>query len=118
MNVHIYHDVPVAVVSTCTELATSPAAGWHPAGYQKVDRLLEAAGKSVCQSFESAPELAAGHHRQAVGNLVASGIINSARDLAWDSFLLLWELRDIPVARDLLLDCLAARQRRPAACCS
>jgi len=27
MNAHINHDLPVAIVSTCTELASSPAAG-------------------------------------------------------------------------------------------
>ena len=108
MNAHINHDLPVAVVSTCTELATSPAAGTHLADYQKVDQLLDAAEQSIRQSFESAPELAADHHLQAVGNLVASWTINSARDLAWNNSLLLWELRDIPVARDLFLDSLAA----------
>ncbi len=108
MNAHINHDLPLAVVSTCAELATSPAAGTHLADYQKVDQLLDAAEQSVRQSFESAPELAADHHLQAVGNLVASWTINSARDLAWNNSLLLWELRDIPVARGLFLDSLAA----------
>ena len=108
MNAHINHDLPVAVVSTCAQLATSPAAGTHLADYQKVDELLDAAEQSVRQSFESAPELAADHHLQAVGNLVASWTINSARDLAWNNSLLLWELRDIPPARDLFLDSLAA----------
>ncbi|HBW19394.1 MAG TPA: hypothetical protein DEH11_10470, partial [Actinobacteria bacterium] len=58
MNAHINHDLPLAVVSTCTELATAPAAGAHLADYQKVDQLLDAAEQSVRQSFESAPELA------------------------------------------------------------
>jgi hypothetical protein len=107
MNAHINHDLPVAVVSTCAQLATSPAAGTHLADYQKVDQLLDAAEQSVRQSFESAPELAADHHLQAVGNLVASWTINSARDLAWNNSLLLWELRDIPPARDLFLNSLA-----------
>jgi hypothetical protein len=108
MNAHINHDLPLAVVSTCTELATTPAAGAHLADYQKVDQLLDAAEQSVRQSFESAPELAVDHHLQAVSNLVASWTINSARDLAWNNSLLLWELRDIPLARQLFLDSLAA----------
>jgi len=108
MNAHINHDLPLAVVSTCTELATAPAAGAHLADYQKVDQLLDAAEQSVRQSFESAPELAVDHHLQAVSNLVASWTINSARDLAWNNSLLLWELRDIPLARQLFLDSLAA----------
>jgi hypothetical protein len=108
MNAHINHDLPLAVVSTCTELATAPAAGAHLADYQKVDQLLDAAEQSVRQSFESAPELAVDHHLQAVSNLVASWTINSARDLAWNNSLLLWELRDIPLARQLFLGSLAA----------
>jgi hypothetical protein len=37
MNAHINHDLPVAMVSTCAALATSPYAGQHFANYQKVD---------------------------------------------------------------------------------
>ena len=73
-----------------------------------MDRLLDAAEQSVRQSFESAPELAVDHHVSAVATLIANWSINSARDLAWTNCLLLWEVRDIPVARGLLLDSLAA----------
>ncbi len=107
MNAHINHDLPLAVVSTCAQLATSPAAGAHLADYQKIDQLLDAAEQSIRQSFESAPELAVDRHLQAVSNLIASWTINSARDLAWKNSLLLWELRDIPVAREIFLDSLA-----------
>src|SRR6266545_1356209 len=108
MNAHINHDLPLAVTSTCTALATAPSAGAHPADYQKVDQLLDAAEQSVRQSFESAPELAVGRHLQAVNNLIASWSINSARDLAWINSLLLWEVRADPLARGLLCDSLAA----------
>jgi hypothetical protein len=108
MNAHINHDLPMAVVSTCADLGTSPAAGAHLADYQKVDQLLDAAEQSVRQSFESAPELAVDHHLQAVNNLVGGWTINSARDLAWQNSLLLWELRDIPPACELFLASLAA----------
>ena len=108
MNAHINHDLPLAVVSTCAGLATAPAAGAHFADYQKVDGLLDAAEQSVRQSFESAPELAVDRHQQAVDNLVASWAINTGRDIAWSSSLLLWELRDVPVARGLFADSLAA----------
>ena len=90
MNAHINHDLPLAVVSTCTALATSPEAGPHLADYQKVDQLLDAAEQSVRQSFESAPELAVDHHVSAVATLIANWSINSARDLAWTNCLLLW----------------------------
>ena len=108
MNAHINHDLPVAMVSTCTALATSPDAGPHFADYQKVDQLLDAAEQSIRQSFESAPELAVDQHLSAVATLIGNWSINSARDMAWTNCLLLWAVRDDPVARGLLLDSLAA----------
>jgi len=108
MNAHINHDLPLAVVSTCEALATSPDAAPHLADYQKVDQLLDAAEQSVRQSFESTPELEVDQHLCAVANLIANWTINSARDMAWNNCLLLWSLRDDPVARGLFLDTLAA----------
>jgi hypothetical protein len=108
MNAHINHDLPLAVVATCAALATSPEVGPHFADYQKVDQLLDAAEQSVRQSLESAPELAVDRHLAAVNDLIANWTINSARDLAWTNSLLLWAVRDDPVARGLLADSLAA----------
>ena len=79
MNAHINHDLPMAMVSTCTALATSPEAGSHLADYQKVDQLLDAAEQSVRQSLESAAELAVDRHLSAVASLAANWTINSAR---------------------------------------
>ena len=108
MNAHINHDLPLALVATCTALATSPDAGAHFADYQKVDQLLDAAEQSIRESLESAPELAVDHHLSAVNNLIANWTINSARDLAWNNCLLLWAVRDEPIARGLLTDSLAS----------
>jgi hypothetical protein len=108
MNAHINHDLPLAVVAACAALGTSPEAGAHYADYQKVDQLLDAAEQSVRQSFESAAELAVDRHLAAVNSLIANWTINSARDLAWNNSLLLWAVRDDPVARGLLADSLAA----------
>ena len=108
MNAHINHDLPVAVVTTCAELGTEPAAGPHFADVQKVDQLLDAAEQSVRRSFESRPELAVDRHLQAVDNLVACWSINSARDLAWQNSLVLWTLRPEPAASGFFLDGLAA----------
>jgi len=107
MNAHINHDLPLALVGTCTALATAPDAGAHFADYQKVDQLLDAAEQSVRESFESAPELAVDHHISAVSNLIANWTINSARNLAWNNCLLLWAVRDDPIASRLLADSLA-----------
>ncbi len=108
MNAHINHDLPLALVDTCTALATAPEAGQHYADYQKVDQLLDAAEQSIRQSFETAVELGLDRHLSAVATLTSNWTINSARDLAWTDSLLLWELRDVPVARGLFLGSLAA----------
>jgi len=108
MNAHINHDLPLAMVSTSTALGTTPEADPHFADYQKVDQLLDGAEQSIRQSFESAPELAADHHLSAVADLIGNWTINSARDMAWNNCLLLWAVRDDPIARGLVLDSLAA----------
>jgi hypothetical protein len=108
MNAHINHDLPMAVVTTCIDLATTPTADTHFADYQKVDGLLDAAEQSVRQSFESTTELAVDRHLRAVEDVVCNWTINSARDLAWSNALLLWELRDDPFLRGLFLGNLAA----------
>jgi hypothetical protein len=108
MNAHISHDLPLAVVETCTALGSPPTAGDHYADYQKVDSLLDAEEESVRQSFENAAELAADRHLSAVANLVANWSINNARDVAWVHALVLWELRDQPAVVQMLQDALAA----------
>jgi hypothetical protein len=108
MNAHINHDLPLAVVATCTELGTAPDAASHLADFQKVDQLLDAAEESVRHSFESTIEQDVDAHLQAVDNLVACWTINSARDLAWQNSLVLWTLRSDRAASTLFTDGLAA----------
>ena len=108
MNAHINHDLPLAVVATCTHLGTAPDAGSHLADFQKVDQLLDAAEESVRHSFESTIEQDVDNHLQAVDNLVACWSISSARDLAWQNALVLWALRSDHVASTLFTDGLAA----------
>jgi hypothetical protein len=107
MNAHINHDLPVAVVQTCTQLNTAPDQGTHHDDYQKVDALLDAAEQSVRQSFESSVVLATDRHAQAVLDLVGNWSINSARDVAWDTAVALWRCHDIATVEDLLMNGLA-----------
>ena len=108
MNAHINHDLPLAIVSASTTLATSPDADPHLADYHKVGQLLDAAEQSIRQSFESAAEQAVDRHLSAVANLIGNWSINKARDVAWNNSLLLWAMRDDPVPRGLFLDTLTA----------
>jgi hypothetical protein len=108
MNAHINHDLPIAMVKTCTALATAPEDVPHFADYQKVDQLLDAAEQAIRQSFENAVELDVDHRLSAVATLTCNWTMNSARDLAWDNSLLLWALRDNSLASELLLKSLGA----------
>ena len=108
MNAHINHDLPIAMVKTCTALATAPEDVPHFADYQKVDQLLDAAEQAIRQSFENAVELDVDHRLSAVATLTCNWTMNSARDLAWDNTLLLWALRGNSLASELLLKSLGA----------
>ena len=108
MNAHINHDLPIAMVQTCTALATAPEHVPHFADYQKVDQLLDAAEQAIRQSFENAVELDIDHRLSAVATLTCNWTMNSARDLAWNNTLLLWALRGNSLASELLLKSLGA----------
>ncbi len=107
MNAHINHDLPLAVVQTCTALGAAPDEGSIHDDYQKVDVLLDAADQSVRESFESSAEVQADRRAQVVLNLVGNWSINSARDVAWDTALALWQSRHIGTIEDLLANSLA-----------
>jgi Family of unknown function (DUF5995) len=107
MNAHINHDLPIALVQTCMQLATAPDDGTHHADYQKVDSLLDAAEQSVRQSFESGAALRTDRDAQTVLDLVGNWSINSARDVAWETAVALWQCRDIAAVKDLMMDGLA-----------
>jgi Family of unknown function (DUF5995) len=107
MNAHINHDLPLAVVKTCSILGTTPDDGTHHDDYQKVDALLDAAEQSVRQDFETSAELEVDKHAQACANVIANWTMNSARDVAWDTALALWEIRNMVLANELFLSMLA-----------
>jgi Family of unknown function (DUF5995) len=106
MNIHINHDLPLAVVAACADLETTPTAGTHREDYQKVDKLLDASEQSVREAFEPADLRSADHHVAAVTNLLCDWSINEARDVAWDTSLAIWAVHDHPFATKLLTDSL------------
>jgi hypothetical protein len=107
MNAHINHDLPLAVVKTCADLATAPEDGCHHDDYQKVDALLDASEQSVRESFEPPDVAVVDQHVAAVANVIGNWDINEARDVAWDTARALWDVRDSPVATELLSSALA-----------
>jgi hypothetical protein len=107
MNAHINHDLPIAVVSTCTGLDSAPTAAGRHADYQQIDALLGAAEQSVRESFESKRLAEADAHVAAVANLVGNWSITAARDVAWDTALALWEVRHHDTVSALVTGALA-----------
>jgi hypothetical protein len=107
MNAHINHDLPLAVVTTCTDLATAPNDGSHHDDYQKIDTLLDASEQSVRESFEPPGVVVVDQHVAAVANVVGNWSINAAREVAWDTAAALWDVRDHQLATQLLTGALA-----------
>ena len=107
MNAHINHDLPLALVETCTDLDTAPSDGSHHGDYQKVDLLLDAAEQSIRESFEPPGVRAVDRHVAAVADIVCNWSMKAARDVAWDTALALWDIRDHAEATRLLSDGLA-----------
>jgi Family of unknown function (DUF5995) len=107
MNIHINHDLPLAVVETCSALSTTPTVSPHPDDYQKIDKLLDAAEQSIRESFEPPDIRGADRHVAAVTNLVCNWSMNEARDGAWDTALAIWTVREHLLTTRLLTDALA-----------
>ena len=107
MNAHINHDLPLAVVRTCADLATAPDSDSHHDDYQKVDALLAASEQSVRESFEPPEVVVVDQHVAAVANLIGNWSITAARDVAWDTAVALWDVRDFQIATQLLTGALA-----------
>jgi Family of unknown function (DUF5995) len=107
MNAHINHDLPLAVVTTCTDLNTAPDDGSHHQDYQRIDALLDASEQSVRESFEAPGIAAVDRHVAAVADLIGNWSINAARDVAWDTAVALWDVRDHELATHLLTGALA-----------
>jgi Family of unknown function (DUF5995) len=107
MNAHINHDLPLAVVTTCADLATAPNGGCHHDDYQKVDALLDASELSVRESFEPPGLVVVDQHVASVANVIGNWSINAARDVAWATAVALWDVRDFEIATQLLTGALA-----------
>jgi len=93
MNSHIAHDLPVAVITTCRQLGTSPEQGAVHDDYEAVNRLLAAAESKVRRSFLTAAGREVDAHLGPVVHLVSSWKIDKARDVAWVNVDALWALR-------------------------
>jgi hypothetical protein len=95
MNAHINRDLPVAVVSTCRELGTTPTAGSHRSDYERVNVVLAEVERGVRQTFEMGLLLAADIAAPLVGDVVVNWKLLKARAAAWSNAEALWTLGQV-----------------------
>jgi hypothetical protein len=93
MNSHIAHDLPVAVITTCRQLGTSPEHGAVHDDYEAVNRLLAASESKVRRSFLTAAGREVDAHLGPAVHLVSAWKIDKARDVAWVNVEALWAIR-------------------------
>lgn len=104
MNAHINHDLPIAVVRACRQLALTPGSPGVEADYRKVNDLLALVQQQVRQSFLDGIALEVDERYAApLANLVSGWSITRARDAAWTNAEVLWELQGVePLRTDFL----------------
>ena len=98
MNAHINHDLPLALVQTCTELGLAPADSTpEHADYERVNAILGTVETQVSGWFTNGVIADIEDVVPAqVDNALAMWSIVTARELAWDHAKLIWGLRSLP----------------------
>jgi hypothetical protein len=110
MNAHINHDLPLAVVQTCTEMSLSPDDGSpQHHDYETVNAILAGVEKQVAGWFETGliADLTAVTPK-AVDDAIAMWSIVEAREIAWHNAQILWGLRGEPFLASAFADTLAS----------
>lgn len=105
MNSHIEHDLPLAVVATCTARRIKPAALHHD--YEAVNAVLAQVEGPIRRSFLDDLGREIDDQLDPAVHLVSSWNIDKARDLSWVTVETLWALRRTGFLRDRFRDSLA-----------
>jgi hypothetical protein len=98
MNAHINRDLPVAVVTTCTRLATTPDSGSHHADFERVNAVLATVEPSIRESVEDTFLLQADKTVPGLQDVVANFDMGKARETAWSNARTLWFLQQANAA--------------------
>lgn len=102
MNAHIEHDLPLAVVATCSARGLEPDRIHRD--YEAVNTVLAEVEREIRRAFMTEVGQVADDLRPPVLHLVSAWSIDKARDLAWVTAETLWTLRTVPFLRDRFLD--------------
>ncbi len=105
MNAHINHDLPSALVQTCTETGTTLELGSpEHTDFQAVNNVLEAVEPIALEFLATGVIGEALENMKDVAKLVSMWSIRAARDVAWDNGMILQHLRDDAAIRDTYLN--------------
>ena len=108
MNAHINHDLPLAVVKTCTEFGIEPSNNSpQHRDFERVNPLLATVQDEV-KSFLATGLI--GELDQSLGrvdDVIAIWNVIKARDTGWNNAEVLWHLRKIELPRQLFVRNLA-----------
>jgi len=95
VNAHVNFDLAVAVVDTCSQLASEPNAGTKHQSYQEIDKIFAEEMQYLREHFESTWE-------RLIDRVVLARVLNAiddwtvvgTRDVAWEAAEHLWKLRE------------------------
>lgn len=106
MNAHIEHDLPLAVVATCTARGCAPDSPGVHEDYDTINQLLAGVEADIRRSFLTEAEKSVDNHLEPVTHLICSWDIEKARDCAWLTVKTLWELRRVNQLFDAFVETL------------
>lgn len=94
LNAHINRDLPLAIVTTCLDLATAPEQTPHHADFFRVNAVLAEVEPTIRANVEGAFLSAADRLIPGLQDLVGNFNLIKARETAWTNAATLWLLRD------------------------
>ena len=104
MNAHINHDLPLALVQTCENMAISPGRDTPEySDFTKVNAILSAVQPEILNDLATGIIGEAIQDAGTVGRLLSMWCVETARDTAWTNAELLWAIRDDPTLRENFL---------------
>ena len=92
MNAHINRDLPVAVVTTCQQMATTPDSGSHHLDFFRVNAVLAQAEPTIRELVEGEPLAEADKVFPGLQDVVGNFNMIKARETAWVNAQTLWAL--------------------------
>lgn len=102
MNAHINHDLPIAVVQTCTERGIAPAEGTpQHRDFERVNPLLATVEGEVKSFLATGIVGLADQAFGRIDDVIAMWNVQKARATAWNNAEVLWHLRDAQLPRKM-----------------